>query len=1035
MLTLSVSSQNPSLPFWNKEWSYREKINIPISTDDQFAKYQPIDVYITFNHSCWAKNENEHSIRVCYWNGERWNEIESQVYDINFVDSYHINSCNLVFLIPENADGNEQYYVYYDDSEKSVPDYEDHVDVEDSYFLCKPLSEISAEASYYGIMEDGYCVFGVGQNGYLLDRSLAQVVVKQKQKSKDFDIFNADQISSFAFSYFSDNDNEISSDQSFVSKKIFVDGNLMVSFGIISESSDGRLRTTAIYKYYYTPNENKKICIHVKHEVLQESLVKGEENLDGRYGSLISFRSKNPKIKKLNFGSILPYLDFSGENGSIEEYAMDTNPESNEREWIVSYADDADLGKEAWIACGTGNDGKTQSIIFSSNSGLVKSGENERDGIQLKVAEKEYLDFLGTEIDYASVNFGRNSYERGYSHDLQIPSGFVVEFDAELYSSDYGGYKTVQKEASIYQELVKYRHSYEDSSFEQEEKSYDLTVITHFGGTHISFPRLVQRTDILFPVMWIEICRDGNLVASSMADRNLFTRSYKTFHNLTVGTYLIKVYRMFGNSTKIFNGVEVVELNENKKIHVFCTWERTIQLVFSNQDGHGIKGITAVVLNDDNVVFASNITDEAGKTTLKIPQKFKGYYQIKAYYRDFVVHNSILEKNRRRVNLNFNIELYDLEVDISDKLGLPPGVDIYPTLSSVEYTDAPKIIPTEKEAGIFYFEDIPSGSYSLQISYADFLDEQTVNVPEVGRFIHMNFNAAFDLKIDLFDARGNYVPNKNINFVIIRDGDEVYKSTAGGESTFILPPAQYVIKVYQDGKLVGSKEVYLTNDKTVGIVTTLVSVFPTIVVDVSIALAGIFVVFTLFKKLSVSSLLKILVILLIVVSLTQPWWTLSGSSSMPHIEKNTEMYLQPQIMIDSTTYNSKTTSDIESMPKDFVAFLGNLVLAMYVSCVVIASSFVLNVRKKRMYSLALILLGMILLLAISGMYLVGITKLSEVSVGSIQGSGVLSFTFDDVSVSLSSAWGLSSGFYLFITSAIFTLLVSILEINNIFFKR
>ncbi|GAF96505.1 unnamed protein product, partial [marine sediment metagenome] len=188
VVTSSPPMHEDLLPFWNTEWSYRQEIQLPISTNDSHAKYQPIDMQITFNNPCWTKNENETSIRVSCWDGTTWHELDSQIYDLPKTQTEHIEKCSLVFLIPKFADGKEKYYVYYDDTEKSPPNYKDHVTIEDSYYLSTPISDITAEAKYYGIKEDGYCIYGVGQEGKLLDRSFSNIIVKQKKNTEKFDL-------------------------------------------------------------------------------------------------------------------------------------------------------------------------------------------------------------------------------------------------------------------------------------------------------------------------------------------------------------------------------------------------------------------------------------------------------------------------------------------------------------------------------------------------------------------------------------------------------------------------------------------------------------------------------------------------------------------------------------------------------------------------------------------------------------------------------------------------------------------------------
>ena len=340
-------------------------------------------------------------------------------------------------------------------------------------------------------------IYAVGQEGQLLDRSCTQVVVKQKKDSKKFDFINADQIVSFGFSYYygSNEKDESASDQVFIDKKIFVDGNLMVEFGIISESKKKDIQTTAIYRYYYNPLDEKRINVNVKHEMLKNAIVQGIDNIDGRFGSIISIKSRSAAVESLNFGEIYPYLNFYDEDGKIEQYQLNQNPATKDREWIVSFKNDASLGGEAWLCYGEGREGKANAVLFASNEGIVTSGIDERDGIQLKVAEKEIVNFLGTEVDYVSINFGRHSYKSGYSHDVTIPSDLIVQFDAEVFFSETGGYTAVQKESYIYQTLVKSRQRSGDSSYEKEQKRYNVTIITRFGGTHFSYPWLSNLTD------------------------------------------------------------------------------------------------------------------------------------------------------------------------------------------------------------------------------------------------------------------------------------------------------------------------------------------------------------------------------------------------------------------------------------------------------------------------------------------------------------------------------------------------------------
>ncbi len=779
-VSIPGSSQENEIPFWNTTWLYRQELVLPIATNDSTAHYKPIDLRITFEKPCWTKNENKTSIRICCWYKENWYELESQIYGIikGEEETIYINECNVIFLIPAFADGTERYFIYYNDGETPIPSYTDHVNVEDANYSSSPLPGVSAQARFYGIMEDGYCIYAVGQEGQLLDRSCAQVIVKQKKDTKNFDILNSDQIVSFAFSYYygSNEIDESSSDQVFIDKKIIADGNLMVEFGIISESKKKDIQTTAIYRYYYYPLDEKRINVHVKHEMLKDATVKGIDNVDGRFGSLISIKSRSAAIKSLNFGEIYPYLNFYSDDDKIEQYQLNQNPATKDREWIISFKDDASLGKEAWLCYGEGKKGKASAVIFASNEGIVTSGTDERDGIQLKVAEKEYVNFLGTEVDYVSINFGRHSYKPGYSHDVTIPSDLIIQFDAEIFASDTGGYTAVQKESHIYQTLVKSRQRSGDNPFEREQKRYNVTIITCFGGTHFSYPWLSNLTGHAFPVMWIELYHEGRLITAGAANRSLFIRASKTFSGILEGEYLINVYLKRGNATKVFTGSTILQLDKNTKVTVFCTWERTIKFTFLDQYEHGIPGIHGWLTNRDGVIFDENITQKNGELMVKAPFNMRDPYTLRAEYKDFVIYDKELQKTIKKLNEEVILELYNFSVIVTDSFDFPPGVEITPLLVTSKDNRTIQLTPLENGKGMFSFEGVPRGDYNLQISYGDFIDDIHVAVPDAGSNIRMKFSATLDLTIDLYDSKGNPLTDNNIEFMISRENQTVEKT-------------------------------------------------------------------------------------------------------------------------------------------------------------------------------------------------------------------------------------------------------------------
>lgn len=1038
VVSLSTSSQDDAYPPWDPAftgWSYRQELTLPIVTNDSAAHCQPIDLRVRFEKPCWTENENVTSIRISCWQAELWQSVDSQIYALTTVngEKYYLSECNIVFLIPSFADGTERFFMYYTGDRTSKPNYKDYVMVKDMNYSSAPIPELSAQAQFYGIQQEGYCIYAVGQEGQLLDRSCSQVVVKQKSGIREFDITNFDQIVSFAFSYYfgSREKDESASDQVFIDKKIFIDGNLMVEFGIISESKKKDVQTTAIYRYYYCPLEEKRIYVHVKHEMLKDAIVQGIDNIDGRFGSLISLKTRSAAVESLNFGEIHPFLNFYSEKEKIEQFQLNQNPSSKDREWIISYKNDASLGSEAWLSYGEGRKGIANAVLFETNQGVVVSGTDEHDGIQLKVAEKEYLNFLGTEVDYVSINFGRRSFKAGSSHDVMLPSDLLVQFDAEVYHSQTGGYEAVQKESSLYKALIKSRKLSGDIPFEREQKRYNVTIIPRFGGTHVSHPWLSNLTGSIIPVMWIELHRDGRVISEGAAERYLLARAKKTFRDVLEGEYLVKVFFKWGTK-KRFTGSEIFHVTQNTKVNVVCTWERTIKFTFRDQMEQGVAGVHAWLMNKDGVVFDENITKWSGELIVKAPYDRKESYRLHAEYKNFVIYDDQLQKTIRRLNKEVTIALYTTEVIVTDSFDFPPGVVITPLLVTPNGNNSIQVIPRENDRGSFIFEDIPAGDYHLQISYAEFLDDIHVTIPTPENVIRMKFSAVFDVIINLYDSKGNSLQNEDIDFVILRDNRTITRTK---EKTISLPPARYMIYAYLDNVLVGVKQVELINDRQLSFVTTLESFFPVVLSLFFYLLFSFFVILTLLRKFSLSSLLKALAILLVIFSLFQPWWVFDGVSSTVPAGKTTALYVNPAMMIETSKYHGELSLNIEELPDMFLMFLGGIIPLASLACLSLSIGIILRRTKKKNYAFLLSIIGIILLGVVVPSFVFGTTRLIETSLGAVQGEGVLLISIGEEEVLLKSSWGFAIGFYLVCIGVLVVLAALFIDIRAILTQR
>ncbi|HEC75645.1 MAG TPA: hypothetical protein ENI33_00090 [Thermoplasmatales archaeon] len=649
-----------------KDFSFKQEISIPIDTSLEMAKFQPVDMRINFENPCWAKNETVRSVRVYYDNGYGFTEIESQIYDLDFIDDAHIRACSLVFLIPPEANGKEKYYVLYDESETPPPQYTDHVSIEDTHYFYEPISGQKIDFDYYKIIQDGYVIYGICQKGILLGNGVSHLVVKLKPNSTEFETVNADQFASFSMTYGTDDiKGEAGTDWATeISKNIIVDGNLMVRVRIKSISPERNLKTDNIYTYYYSPVAVKRLDANVNHEVLQTIEIKGNIERDGTYAHLSTFKSRSATIDKMNVGVILPSLHVYGEDSIIKEYSIPPDPSSEKEEWILSTRDDCDIGKKAWICLDDPATGKTHGFIFQSNTGFLK----ENDGLQVKTSVQQVVKLPGLEADAGSVFVARNTYEKGGKHDTTLPEGMNLTFNAEFITFEKGGYEAVDAESQIYQKMVPYKPIFRGNvSHEEKEEKYNLTAYVHIAP---SFPLGSALSAVLgknFSYLYAEVYKENSLASSGSVSRlplsegmelefenttliqkikiilglfdwkNFSLTKKIIFPGLDKGRYLLKVYKenpLFRKERQ-YIGFKAVDVENDVSTHIFCRPEGVAMFSIVNQNGEGIKDAKFFLIKD-NITVAEEISDENGSVLLKAPYHSFSPYNLKIFYKGFL---------------------------------------------------------------------------------------------------------------------------------------------------------------------------------------------------------------------------------------------------------------------------------------------------------------------------------------------------------------------------------------------------------------
>lgn len=1006
----NVKSQES--PWWDDNWSFRQEIKIPIDTSNPHSIFQPLDLRIVFENPCWGKDTVVHSIRVAAWDGKTWTEIESQIYDITEENNI-IGECSLVFLIPKTADGSEKYYAYYNDKETSPPDYTDHVSISLDHYFYEPIPGQSVNLDYYKILDEQNCVYGVGIKGKMMTEYASNLIFSQKSGNKDFDIKTWEHMTSFCFQYDNKEGDVFTTRYNVVSNEVFVDGNLMVYFGIVSENKAKSAKTTNFYKYYYIPSGSMRICVDTKSEISKEIRIDQDVERDGTYVFLSQFKTRSETNTGLNIGEILPYYHVYNEEGQIREYNVDTNPTAREEHKIIAVKDDIDLGDNSWFSCDEGKSGKTHAIVLNSNKEISSL---ERDGMQVKAYEKEEASLPGLKAYSAGVYSGRNSYEKGENWDLSIPSDLTVEFRGELFKTDTSGYMVVDDEAALFKDLVEVRPIFGGTVKEREDiELFSLSVHVPFS---ISLPLISTVSPIPLQITWVQLYQNNSLISEGATSRSL-TGMKIDFEGISKGEYLIKVYKNHGQRIRFVSFIKKV-VDKNDRVWIFPGREIKLTASIKDQEGNDLQDVRLELVSD-NLVVANNITDENGELLIKTPA-FRSYV-LRGIYKNLVVFEKDLPLLFSK-KISENVGLYDLRIIVEDKLGLAPGIDLNPVVTSSKMISPIYLSFNEKFGNEFAFSKLPSASYDVIVSYEDFTDEKQVDLNDDETF-EVSFTAEFPLHLKLFDDHSN---DLNSGIIVLERSGVEFSKTIGedGEVSVNLPPGNYMLTVYDEEEIQNTR-IDVIREKSVYLVTNKEFSLPLIILIMSVIIIIVSISLFFFKKIRISACLKFIAIALVLVALMNPWWELQGSSDEYNIERNSKSYLIPQTIITVTSHDEYVEAEPANIPAEFSYFLLGLVFVSITSCIMLfVSIFIMNHKKVCLF---LVLLGFLLLVLSIVVFSYAFSELTNVGLGSLQGSDSLNILIpgSDMYIDIQGSWGFSKGVFILIAAIFVTLLALIFD--------
>ncbi len=1050
--------------WWDDAWSFRQELILGLKTNEEFARYQPVDIQIRFDSPCWAVNQTKHSVRVICQNKNNDVELESQLYDLVYSDEDHIVSCNLVFLIPAEADGTERYYIYFDESPTTSAEYPDHVSIKDSSYYYEPIPGYPLESHFYQISQHDSIRYVVAQEGKFLWYTTAQCVTKLKEGSTEVVPKNGAAIASFEFVYYYAEEmwQYSSTSQELYFKEILCDGNLMVACKIVSRSTDENLQTTAVYKYFYCPTTLERIQVHVVHEALKECQVYETTNTDGTYASLQCGGIRSASIADLNFGKISSYFHFYSEHNTIEENPVDPNPESTQKDpviWLLASSDDVDMGKNAWVSFDEGTTGAVHALIFGSTS-VVKSGEDECDGIQLKAYESKYPHLPGLDYTIAAVECSRNAYEKNVGgKDRIIPEGFIAEYDAEFISSPYGGYPLVEKEAQIFQVLVPMKPSINTSDSSQDatkSERFSLMVFVHNARSFPFGSIFSAVTGRRFPYITVEIHRDARMIYAGTAGRipiqgsvsseegsslkdalvtimrmvdfrnfSLFKRFY--FERLEPDYYVIKIFKenpRLGNQRR-FIGSMVINLTKNSSVHVFCQPQGFCEVSVFDQKGVGVTD-AQVVLVQQGMIIAQNNTNVDGFAHLAAPCNRRESYQLVILYHGFEVANESIRLLYSRTVVPFKkfVELsqYNWTVALVDLWDLPPEVDVIPRLTSTAMQAPIVLVPERNNDDSYQFTNLIAATYLLQIHYKSFSIEKEIRIPSTdGSFV---FPAEFPVTFHVFDSEGNSLNGATIQ--ISRGGKTKELTLKGSIDVFSVPPGLYLIKVISDGTIIGQRSVYVISERSVDLITTQEPIFLFVVILFFFVLVILGFIFGFVRKKPLYCLFVIIVGFL-GVSLVLPWWSLQGGSS--DIQTTSTLFLMPLHLVSRTTTSQVIAGELAFLPDIFLVVMMLIPIITIIINIFIVFMLVSDYMNKKNWQLFLLIPSLILLLCSLVLFIGAMSAFTKAGVGSIMGEGILSISIpgEEIIEPVLCQWGPGLGFWLYAVSG-FILIITLITL-------
>ncbi len=264
-----------------------------------------------------------------------------------------------------------------------------------------------------------------------------------------------------------------------------------------------------------------------------------------------------------------------------------------------------------------------------------------------------------------------------------------------------------------------------------------------------------------------------------------------------------------------------------------------------------------------------------------------------------------------------------------------PEVDVNLAVTSNDMFE-PMSISAKKEAFDKYvFENLIGADYVLNLKYKSFELKENIKV-EGDKTIELVLPAEYTVSLNVMNSIGMNIDSGTV--VISRNNKDISVNIdENGKSVFTVPPGTYNIKILADDETIAMQELDIRSDKTLDIVTEQGSFIHTFVFLIAIiSVAGIFVF--MFLKRKINLCLKLFVVVLLFISIFQPWWILTGEEN--DIQTSTINMLYPPKMVTLTSSSDVIGGSVSVINDDFTTVMVLLSGLIVFSIILILLKFV-----------------------------------------------------------------------------------------------